>query len=221
MNAPTLNTIIHDDCLNVLANIPTQSVNFILTDPPYLVGYTSRDGRSIENDDNDKWLKPAFREMFHALAWDTFCVSFYGWPHIDRFMAAWKEAGFRIVGHMVCPKRYTSTTKHLRYQHECAYLLAKGWPKEPAWPIGDVLDWTYSGNKLHPTQKPLSVLLPLVETFSTPGGLVLDPFAGSGSSLLAAKMLGRRYLGVEMSGDYHAIASKRLGEPTTAMQAAA
>jgi hypothetical protein len=74
MNAPTLNTIIHDDCLNLLPNIPTQSVNFILTDPPYLVGYTSRDGRSIENDDNDKWLKPAFREMFHALAWDTF------WP---------------------------------------------------------------------------------------------------------------------------------------------
>jgi adenine-specific DNA-methyltransferase len=47
------------------------------------------------------------------------------------------------------------------------------------------------------------------------------PFAGSGSSLLAAKMLGRRYLGVEMSADYHAIASARLGEPTSVMQAAA
>jgi site-specific DNA-methyltransferase (adenine-specific) len=66
-------------------------------------------------------------------------------------MAAWKEAGFRIVGHLFCPKRYTSTPKHLRYQHECAYLVVKGWPKEPAWPICDVLDWTYSGNKLHPT----------------------------------------------------------------------
>lgn len=44
------------------------------------------------------------------------------------------------------------------------------------------IDWTYSGNKLHPTQKPVSVLLPLVETFSPAQGTVLDPFAGSGST---------------------------------------
>ena len=120
-------------------------------------------------------------------------------------------AGFRIVGHFVFPKRYTSATRLLRYQHECAYLLAKGFPKEPAYVIGDVIDWTYSGNKLHPTQKPLSVLLPLVETFSARGGLVLDPFAGSGSSLAAARMLGRDYLGVELDAGYHQIASQRLG----------
>ena len=41
-----------------------------------------------------------------------------------------------------------------------------------------MIDWTYSGNRLHPTQKPLPVLLPLIETFSAPDSLVLDPFAG-------------------------------------------
>jgi DNA modification methylase len=76
-----------------------------------------------------------------------------------------------------------------------------------------VIDWTYSGNKLHPTQKPLSVLLPMVETFSPPGGVVLDPFSGSGSSLLAAKMLGRSWLGIELDAKYHAIASRRLHQP--------
>ena len=55
--------------------------------------------------------------------------------------------------------------------HECAYLLAKGYPKEPAYPIGDVIDFVYSGNKLHPTEKTLSALLPLVETFSQLGDL--------------------------------------------------
>jgi adenine-specific DNA-methyltransferase len=73
-----------------------------------------------------------------------------------------------------------------------------------------VLDWTYSGNKLHPTQKPLPVLLPLVDTFSPYGGLVLDPFAGSRSTLLAARMLGRQYLGIELDGEYHAIAKRRM-----------
>jgi adenine-specific DNA-methyltransferase len=86
------------------------------------------------------------------------------------------------------------------------------YPKAPAETIGDVIDWTYSGNKLHPTQKPLSVLLPLIETFSAPDSTVLDPFAGSGSTLLAAKMLGRNYIGMELDAKYHAIAERRLAE---------
>ena len=204
------NTIVHADCLNFLPQIETRSVDFILTDPPYITRYKSRDGRIVPNDDNDAWLKPSFAEMYRVLARDSYCVSFYGWPHADRFMTAYRAAGFRVVGHFVFPKRYSSAKKHLRYQHECAYLLAKGYPQVPEETIGDVIPWSYTGNKLHPTQKPLSVLLPLVETFSAPGGLVLDPFTGSGSSLMAAKQLGRDYLGIELDAEYHAIASRRM-----------
>jgi site-specific DNA-methyltransferase (adenine-specific) len=204
------NTILNADCLKALPQIHAESVDFILTDPPYITRYKSRDGRSVPNDDNAAWLKPAFAEMYRVLKRDSFAVSFYGWPQADRFIRAYRDAGFRVVGHFVFPKRYTSSSKFLRYQHECAHLLAKGNPKQPEYAIGDVIDWTYSGNKLHPTQKPLSVLLPLVETFCPQDGLVLDPFAGSGSSLLAAKTLGRAYLGVELDAKYHGIARARL-----------
>ena len=139
-------------------------------------------------------------------------MSFYGWPQADRFIRAYRDAGFRIVGHFVFPKRYTSASKFVRYQHECAHLLAKGNPRQPQYAIGDVIDWTYSGNKHHPTEKPLSALLPLVETFSPLLGTVLDPFAGSGSTLLAAKALGRDYIGIELDAKYHAIAARRLGQ---------
>jgi adenine-specific DNA-methyltransferase len=211
MNTLSENTIVLGDCVQVMQQIPSGSVNFILTDPPYLVSYKDRSGRSIKNDDNDAWLKPSIAEMYRVLARNSFCISFYGWPHIDRFMAAWKAAGFRIVGHLVFPKGYTSNTRHLRYQHECAYLLAKGYPSEPANPIGDVVtSWKYTGNRLHPTEKPQSILRPLVETFSKPGGLVCDPFSGSGSTLHTAKSLGRNYLGIELDPQYHARASKRL-----------
>jgi len=210
MNAAPTNTILQGDCLSILPELPPGSANFVLTDPPYITRYRSRDGRTVPNDDNAAWLAPAFAEIYRVLAPASFCVSFYGWPQADRFLTAFRGAGFRIVGHLAFPKRYTSATKFLRYQHECAYLLAKGWPKEPADTIGDVLDWTYSGNKLHPTQKPLSVLLPLIETFSAPTGLVLDPFAGSGSTLVAAKALGRGYLGIELDAGYYAAASQRL-----------
>jgi DNA modification methylase len=207
------NTIVHADCLKALPMLQERSVNFILTDPPYITRYKSRDGRTVLNDDNDLWLKPSFAEMYRVLENDAFCVSFYGWPQTDKFMQAYRAAGFRVVGHFAFPKRYTSG---LRYQHECAHLLAKGFPPYPQETIGDVIDWTYSGNKLHPTQKPLSVLLPLVETFSAPRSTVLDPFAGSGSTLVAAKMLGRNWLGVEMDAKYHSVASKRLEQSQSA-----
>jgi adenine-specific DNA-methyltransferase len=52
--------------------------------------------------------------------------------------------------------------------------------------------------------------LPLIESFSRPGDTVLDPFSGSGSTLFAAKKLGRNYIGVEMDAKFHAIAQRRL-----------
>ena len=88
-------------------------------------------------------------------------------------------------------------------------LSAKGHPKPQAI-IGDVIDWTYSGNRYHPTEKPLSVLTALIAAFTPPRGLVLDPFAGSGSTLLAARSLSCRYLGIELDAKYHAIACDRL-----------
>ncbi len=207
---PQSGTIIHGDCTNVLPQMAARSVNFILTDPPYITRYQSRDGRSVPNDDNDVWLKPAFAQMYRVLARDSYAVSFYGWPQADRFIRAYRDAGFRIVGHLVFPKSYSSAARHLRYQHECAYLLAKGHPAERPSPIGDVIAWNYTGNKLHPTQKPLSALIPLIEAFCPERGIVLDPFAGSGSSLLAAKRTGRNYVGIELDATYHRIAVSRL-----------
>jgi adenine-specific DNA-methyltransferase len=88
------NTIYNADCTKFLPHLSSESIDFILTDPPYLVLYQSPDGRSIPNDDNDGWLKPAFAEMYRVLKNDCFAVSFYGWPAADRFLAAYREAGF-------------------------------------------------------------------------------------------------------------------------------
>jgi len=70
------NTIINGDCVSVMAQLPTESVNFILTDPPYVINYQSRDGRRIRNDDNFAWLKPSYAEMYRVLKPNSFCVSF-------------------------------------------------------------------------------------------------------------------------------------------------
>jgi site-specific DNA-methyltransferase (adenine-specific) len=86
----------------------------------------------------------------------------------------------------------------------------KGAGRIPAEPLPDVMDWKYTGNRLHPTQKPVSALKPLIRSFTEPGDLVLDPFCGSGSTLVAAARLGRSYLGIELDAAHHRTACDRM-----------
>jgi DNA modification methylase len=204
------NQILHGDCIEVMRQMPVNSVDFILTDPPYLVNYRDRDGRTIQNDADDTWLKPAMAEAYRVLKQDRVAIMFYGWTKIDAFFEAWRSAGFQPVGHIVFRKSYSSKSRFLRYQHEQAFLLAKGRPPLPKQPLGDVMDMPYSGNKLHPTQKPIPALVPLIRSFTLQGETVLDPFAGSGSTCAAAALTGRKYIGVEMDDDYYLQASRRL-----------
>ena len=67
-----------------------------------------------------------------------------------------------------------------------------------------------TGNVLHPTQKPVEALLPLIAVYTAPGDVILDPFAGSGTTAVAAKQLQRRYIAIEMEPQHHATGSHRL-----------
>lgn len=206
-----VNQIIQGDCKRVLRQLPNSCVDLIVTDPPYGVCYQDSLCRTIANDDDPSRVLGAFTDLYRILKQDSLCISFYGWSQVDVFFRAWRQAGFRPVGHIVWAKNYASSTRYLRYRHEQAYVLAKGRPVLPAKPLDDVQPWTYSGNAAHPTQKSEEILAPLIEAYSQPGQVVLDPFAGSGSTLLAAAMTGRRYLGIELDEDYCAAARKRLG----------
>lgn len=204
------NKIIQGDCIEIMGSMPARSADFILTDPPYVVRYQDRSGRRLVNDDNADWLHPAAEQMFRVLKDNSLCVSFYGWTQTDRFIGAWRAAGFRIVGHLVFRKRYASKSRFVSYTHESAYVLAKGRPARPHNPPADVIDWNYTGNRLHPTQKPVAILKPLIEAFCPEGGLVLDPFCGSGSTLAAARSVDRDYAGIELDRAYFHTASDRM-----------
>jgi site-specific DNA-methyltransferase (adenine-specific) len=207
---PFINRILCGDCLDILKRIPDRTADLVVTDPPYLVNYKPRDGRTFANDASADWVRPAFAQLYRVLKPDRFCVSFYGWTHIEEFMLAWKGAGFRPVGHLVFKKEYPSRKGYLAGFHELAYLLAKGRPEPPDETLPDVLPWKYTGNRLHPTQKPIEAIEPLIGAFSAPGDIVLDPFCGSGTVALAAKNANRRYIAIEKDPGYHRAAIERL-----------
>jgi site-specific DNA-methyltransferase (adenine-specific) len=70
------------------------------------------------------------------------------------------------------------------------------------------------GRAIHPSEKPIGILDPLIRYACPPGGLVVDPFAGSGSSLVATRLSGRRALGVEANEEYAERAARRLAQAT-------
>jgi len=214
---PFLNRVTWADCLQALRQLPDESVDLVLTDPPYLVRYRDHRGRCFyPNDDHDRWVRPAFAEMFRVLKRDAFCISFYGWPRAEIFFAAWRDGGFRPVGHFAFLKPYASRVGFVRARHDQAVLLAKGRPALPQVPLDDVIAHRWTSHRIHPAQRPVSALTPLIRAFSKVNDIVLDPFGGSGTTAVAALQCDRRFILFEMKREYYESACARINrlQPT-------
>lgn len=196
--------------IEVLKTFERSSVDLVVTDPPYLVNYRDRSGRSLLNDDDADGVLPIYDELYRVLKNNSYCITFLGWQALHQFSDAWHSAGFACVGHIVFAKRYVSSRGHTARQHESAFVLTKSNPPKPVSPIRDIQPWHYSGNRLHPTEKSPLTLKPLIKAYSKPGYWVLDPFAGSASTLIAASSVNRNGVGIELDPHYRGLAHERL-----------
>jgi site-specific DNA-methyltransferase (adenine-specific) len=208
-------SIYHGDCQELLRALPRESIDMVLTDPPYGVDYRGRwcsDWEKISGDDEPMSVLPAFAEIWRVLKANSLCLSFYGWPHADLFLSMWKLVGFRPVSHIVCVKNNIGLGYFSRSQHETAYLLAKGKPvrRDPA--ASDVFAWDREPCTYHPSQKPLGAISRTLTAFTREDAVILDPFMGSGTTLVAARNLGRRAIGIEIDGRYCDVAVQRLAQ---------
>ncbi|ENG82358.1 DNA methyltransferase [Escherichia coli] len=159
----------------------------------------------------------ACNEMYRVLKKDALMVSFYGWNRVDRFMAPGKMRDSAWLATWCLPKP-THRRPHMWAIATNALHPGKRRPALPQKPLPDVLGWKYSGNRHHPTEKPVTSLQPLIESFTHPNAIVLDPFAGSGSTCVAALQSGRRYIGIELLEQYHRAGQQRLAAVQRAMQ---
>jgi site-specific DNA-methyltransferase (adenine-specific) len=121
-----------------------------------------------------------------------------------------ETAGWRLTNMLVWNKGYPGLGSGFRAQHELIILASKNQPEWYSYDYGNVLQSMRLTNTDHPHEKPIDLLEKLIITCTSLHAVVLDPFMGSGTSLLAAKRLNRQAIGIDIDERYCEIAVNRL-----------
>lgn len=216
------NRIILGDCLEVMRGIPDNSVDLILTDPPYELdnhggGTTDFAQRKLVKDlhidfiSNSFDLDTVFSE-FIRLCNTVNVVVFCSNKQVSKIMNWWETLGYSVTL-LAWDKPNPVPFGNGKYISNLEFMVyVRG--KNAAFNGSNLKTFrnvgVSSSKRLHPTEKPLELVKRLIEIHSNENDLVLDPFAGSGSTLIACKDLNRNYIGIEINPEYVEVAEERL-----------
>lgn len=220
------------DCRDVLPGLERESVDLLLTDPPYGVGWQSNSRGTkfakIEGDDGSldvaAALVPAglaLRRNRHGYVFGAFELQH---PLYAKATLTWDK---ELLGAGDVTSTWAPSSEPIMWVFRAADRAAanvKGGTVPARLRQGSVLRYRRPNAKQvsrHPTEKPVPLLRRLVESSSFPGEVVLDPFAGVGSTLVAAVAEGRRAVGVELDEGYAEIAASRIDAALDAVTATA
>ena len=206
-------TLYHGDCREVTEWL---AADVLVTDPPYGMDY--RSGRSGAFGASEIAGDASTAERDAALAlWGRRPALVFGrWsvrrPIETRMVLTWEKGEHVGMGDLALPWKPNT---------EEVYVLGEGFHGHrgssviKAFAIAGTVGQAANGTRLHPTEKPVGLLRYLIER--CPPGVVADPFTGSGSTLRAAKDLGRTAIGVEIDERYCEIAARRMGQEVLAL----
>lgn len=226
----------HGDALAVLRDLPTASVDALITDPPYssggmvrgdrtqgtgakYVSTTNNNGQGTDftGDNRDQrayayWCSLWLGECLRVVKPGGIAALFTDWRQLPATTDALQAGGWVWRG--LVPWHKPAHRPMLgRYSNACEYVVwgsagplgtGEGKPSVPGF-----YQASSPREREHQTQKPIEVMRHLIRLVPE-GGVVLDPFAGSGTTGVAALIEGREFVGVEMSEHYHAVATARL-----------
>jgi len=229
-------TLYHGDCLRVLGGL-SASLAAVVADPPYASGARTeaakpasgamlRGGRFASRPiDLDQMTTPGFvwlmREV--ALACRPLVVeggaflSFIDWRQWPNLVGALESANYRVNQMVVWDKESFGMGWTFRNQHELILAASKGKPTMVDRGVGSVLRVKREPPVEHPSPKPPGLIAQLLKAVTNPGDVVLDPFMGAGSTLRAAKDIGRKAIGIEIEERYCEIAARRLSQEVLAL----
>ena len=204
-----LNQIVSGDCLEVMKTFPTESIDCIVTDPPYGLG------KKIIGDESLDTYHKVLPELFRILKYNTFHISFAPIGDIQNFLTITSEY-FSFVWLGFIHYRNIQRLLHSplgRTKLSLFVVYQKGQAKRK-YAIRDVIEFVYNGKNIqefcHIAQKPIDALLNILKFVTEENDIVLDPFCGSGTTCIAAQKLCRNFIGIEIEPKYCEIARKRL-----------
>ena len=206
------------DCLNYMKKIPSESIDLIVTDPPYLMdfqsGYRKRKHNKIKNDtvQNEKLISEYFELCYRILKNDTAIYCFCSWHHIDIFKQEF-EKYFKLKNIIIWQKNNTSMGDlkgSYAPKYEMVLFGHKGRRLLNGFRYPDILEFKRTNNKLHPTEKPVDLLELFIKQSSDINDVVFDGFMGSGSTGVACLNTNRKFIGCELDENYFKIAEQRL-----------
>lgn len=218
--------IIHGDCREILPLI--FDVDLVASDPPYGVDYTggSLVRERLVGDKAPLLYAEVLTLCRRAAKPRSAFYFFYADSETLAVRHAVEDAGLKVRNNLIWVKNHAQFgAMFAQYKQKfepILYCHVKG--EAPKWrgPNNEVTVWEVdraSANALHPTQKPIDLMLRIIRNSSDPGDLVLDPFCGSGTTLRAAKDLGRRAIGIEIEEQYCEVAAGRCVQEVLALSA--
>lgn len=208
--------LLQGDCLELMKGIPDESVDMILTDPPYGMNFQSDyrkiKYKKIKGDSNLDWLDDFVDEIYRVSKNNTAHYVFCSFHHIDKFKQA-IERKFKIKNILTWVKNNTSMGDlkgDFASKTEFIIFFHKGRRLINGKRDSNVLEFKRTQNKLHPTQKPVDMTEYMIGKFSNEGDLILDPFMGSGTTGVACINANRNFIGMELDENYFKIAEERI-----------
>lgn len=209
-------TLYHGDCREVTDWL---TADVLITDPPYGIGWFRPETKGAKN----SWHNPGIRGDDDTSIRDAALGAWGGirpalvFGSLRHQPAAWRQV-------LVFQKPSATASGMFgaflpwRKDWEPIYVLGTDWPKAPSTRSGVIATGAlsaggyrgYATETGHPHTKPIDVLASLIE--AAPPGVIADPFAGSGTTLVAAKLLGRKAIGVELEERYCEVAANRLAQ---------
>jgi site-specific DNA-methyltransferase (adenine-specific) len=206
----------NEDCFDAMKEIPDGVVDMILTDPPYGMNYQSNYRKEkynkIENDNQLSWLDTFSKECFRLSKQNTAHYCFCSFHKIDLFKQS-LEKYFTIKNILVWEKNNTSMGDlkgDFAPKHELILFFKKGRREINGSRDSNIFKFNRTGNKLHPTQKPNDMFEYLISKFSDENDLIFDPFAGSGTTAIAAINTNRKWVCIEKEKEYYDKAIDRI-----------
>ncbi len=204
------------DCLEVLRTMNANSVDSIVTDPPYKLSQEYGSGADADNLLAVSSIWPVAQEMLRVAKPGGLCAMYYDTRILPLALEAMRSAGWRYLRNLTFYRRWGNASIVHGWMSTSDFILIFAKPGDKPEYFGktkhDVFtrDTAEQESTGHPAQKPISDLQHIISRITPPGGVVLDPFMGSGSTGKACILEGMRFMGIELNSEYFDIARKRI-----------